>query len=167
MKTQQTKLQRTRPSPANDRSNNQSVRNSQTPKNFQERNRNSTPIDSDVETFTETCNLTTNLPLLQQNSRFTNQKREQTVKLRINRLKTAQTARNFKNLIESSNERWKTSNYRLKPKRTAENSNSPDKSSNEWWKMVAPAHNHTETIGTSRTHVVDGDRFYTGPTVGA
>jgi len=68
MKTQQTKLQRTRPSPANDRISNQSVRNSQTPKNFHERNRNSTPIDSDVETFTKTCNLTTNLPLLQQTS---------------------------------------------------------------------------------------------------
>jgi len=96
MKTQQTKLQRTKPTPANDRSSNQSVRNSQTPKNLQKRNHNSTPIDSDVETFTETCNRTTNLPLLQQNSRFTKQKRERTVKLRTNRLETAQTARNFK-----------------------------------------------------------------------
>jgi len=66
MKTQQTELQRTKPSPANDRSSNQSARNSQTPKNFQKRNCNSTPIDSDVETFTETCNFTTKLPLLQQ-----------------------------------------------------------------------------------------------------
>jgi len=66
MKTQQTKLQRTRPSPANDQSNNQSVKNSLTPKNFQERNHNSTLTDSDVETFTKTRNLTTNLPLLQQ-----------------------------------------------------------------------------------------------------
>jgi len=112
MKSQQIELQRTKPSPANDRSNNQSVKNPQTPKNFQERNHNSTPIDSDVETFTETCNLTTNLPLLQQNSRFTDQKRERTVKLRINRSKTAQTARNFKKPIESSNERWRTSIHR-------------------------------------------------------
>jgi len=49
MKNQQIKLQRTRPSPANDRSSNQSVKNSQTPKNFQERNHNSTPIDSDAK----------------------------------------------------------------------------------------------------------------------
>jgi len=89
MKNKHTKLQQARPSPANDRSSNESVRKSQTPKNFQERNHNSTPTDSDVETFTETCNLTTNLPLLQQNSQFTNQKRERAVKHRINRLKTA------------------------------------------------------------------------------
>jgi len=112
MKNQQIKLQRTKPSPANDRSSNQSVKNSQTPKNFQERNLNSTPIDSDVETFTETCNLTTYLPLLQQNSRFTDERRERTVKLRINRLKTAQTTSNFKKPIKSLNERWKTSIHR-------------------------------------------------------
>ena len=135
MKTQQTELQRTKPSPANDRSSNQSVRNSQTPKNFQKRNHNSTPIDSDVETFTETCNLTTNLPLLQQNPRFTNQKRKRTKKKhRINRLKTAQTTRNFRNPIESSNERWKTRNHRTKLERTVENSESPNKSLNERWK---------------------------------
>jgi len=96
MKTQQNTPQRAKPSPANDRLSNQSVKNLQTPKNLKKRDCNSTPIDSDVETFTETCNRTTNLPLLQQNSRFTKQKRERTVKLRINRLKTAQTARNLK-----------------------------------------------------------------------
>jgi len=99
----------------------------------------------------------------QQNSRFTDQKRERTVKTSNNRLKTAQTARNFKKPIESSNERWKTSNYRLKPKRTVENFNSPNRNSNERWKMVAPAHNHTETAETSRNHAVDRDRFYTAP----
>jgi len=114
MKTQQTKLQRTKPSPANDRCSNQSVRNSQTPKNLQKRNHNSTPIDSDVETFTETCNFTTNPPLLQQNCRFTKQKRERTVKAPNNQLTTAQTARNFK----------KTDR---KLERTVENSNSPNK----------------------------------------
>jgi len=49
MKNQQIKLQRTKPSPANDRSSNHSVKNSQPPKNFQERNHNSTPIDSDAK----------------------------------------------------------------------------------------------------------------------
>jgi len=49
MKNQQIKLQRTKPSPANDRSCNQSVKKSQTPKNFQECNHNSTPIDSDAK----------------------------------------------------------------------------------------------------------------------
>jgi len=49
MKNQQIKLQRTKPSPANNRSSNQSVKNSQTPKNFPERNHNSTPIDSDAK----------------------------------------------------------------------------------------------------------------------
>jgi len=65
------------------------------------------------------------------NSRFTDQKRERTVKTSNNRLKTAQTARNFEKLIESSKEQWKTSNYRFKPKRTVENFNSPNESSNE------------------------------------
>jgi len=51
MKTQQTTLQRTKPSPTNDQSSNQSVRNSQTPKNFQKHNHNSTLIDSDIETL--------------------------------------------------------------------------------------------------------------------
>jgi len=126
MKTQQTNLQRTKPPPTNDRCSNQSVRNSQTPKNFQKRNYNSTPIDSDVETFTKTCNRTTNLRLLQQNSRLTKQKCERTVKLRINRLKTVQTARNFKKSDRKLEQTVETSNYRLKPKRTAENLNSPN-----------------------------------------
>ena len=61
-------------------------------------------------------------------SRFTNRlKRNRTEKAPNNRLKTARIARNSKNSIESSNERWKTSNYRLKPKRTVENSKSPNK----------------------------------------
>ena len=163
MKTQQTKLQRTKPSPANDRSSNQSVRNSQTPKNFQKRNCNSTPIDSNVETFTETCNRTTNLPLLQQNSRFTKQKRERTVKLRTNQLETAQTARNF-GKTDRKLERT-VENFKL-PIKTQTNGGKlefTEQSSNGRWKMVAPAHNHTETTETSRTHAVDGDRFYTAP----
>jgi len=127
MKTQQTKLQRSKPSPTNDRSSNQSVRNSRTPKNYQKRNHNSTPIDSDVETFTETCDFTTRLPLLQQNSRFANQKCERTVKLRTNRLETAQTARNFKRNDRKLEQTVETSNYRLKPQRTAEISNSLNK----------------------------------------
>jgi len=49
MKNQQVRLRRTKPSPTNDRSSNQSVKNSQTPKNFQERNHSSTPIDSDAK----------------------------------------------------------------------------------------------------------------------
>jgi len=47
MKNLQTKLQRTKPSQRNDRSSNQSAKTSQTPQNSQERNHNSTPIDSD------------------------------------------------------------------------------------------------------------------------
>jgi len=82
--------------------------------NFQERNHNNTPIDSDAKTFTETCNLNTNLPLLHQNSRFNGQQHEQTVKTPIYRLKTRTNGKNFKKPIESSNKRWKTSNYRLK-----------------------------------------------------
>ena len=114
MKTQQAKLQRTKPFPANNRSSNQAVTNSQTPKNFQKRNHNSTPIDSDVETFTETCNLTTNLPLLPQTPDSPTRNANERKKLRINRLKTAQTATNFKNSIKSSNEWWKTRNHRTK-----------------------------------------------------
>jgi len=49
MKNQQIKLQRTKPSQRNDRSSNQSAKTSQTPKNSQERNHNSTPIDSDAK----------------------------------------------------------------------------------------------------------------------
>jgi len=71
MKNQQIKLQRTKPSQRNDRSSNQSAKTSQTPKNSQECNHNNTPIDSDEKTFTETRNLSTNLLLLHQNSRFT------------------------------------------------------------------------------------------------
>jgi len=158
MKTQQTKLQRTKPSPANDRSSNQSVRNSRTPKNFQKRNHNSTPIDSDVETFTETCNFTTNLLLLQQNSRFTNQKHERTEKALnqpienlANSKKLQETDRKFERTVENFRLSIKTQTNGRKLERTAENSKSPDKSSNERWKMVAPTHNHTET---SRIHAV-------------
>ena len=131
MKNQQIKLQRTKPSPANDRSSNQSVKNSQTPKNFQKHNHNSTPIDSDVETFTETCDLSTNLLLLHQNSRFTGQKHERTVKSSIYGLKLALTAKNFNSPNKNSNERGKTSNHRPKLKQTVKNLNPPNKSSNE------------------------------------
>jgi len=49
------------------------------------------------------------------------------VKLQTNRLKIAQTARNFKKSDRKLEQTVETSNYRLKPKRTAENSNSPNK----------------------------------------
>jgi len=149
MKNQPIRLQRAKPSPANDRLSNQSVKNLQTPKNLQKRDCNSTPIDSDVETFTETCNRTKNLPLLQQNSRFTKQKRERTVKLRVNRLKTAQTTRNLKKSIESLNERWQTSDYRLEPKRTAEDSNSPNKTRTNSGKLDFTEQNFKRTVENS------------------
>jgi len=134
MKTQQTKLQRTKPSPANDRSSNQLVRNSQTPKNFQKRNHNSTPIDSDVETFTETCNFTTNPPLLQQNSRFTNQKRERTEKAPNNRLKTAQTARNFKKTDRKLERTVENFKLPIKIQTNGKKLEFTEQSSNERWK---------------------------------
>ena len=114
MKNQQIKLQRPKPSPA-ERSIHQSIgQNLLNSKELPRRQPQQHGIDSDAKTPTETCNLNTNLPLLHQNSRFTDQKLERTVKTSIHRLKIAQTVRNFKKPIESSNKRWKTSNYRSK-----------------------------------------------------
>jgi len=159
-------------------------KNSQTPKNFQERNHNSTPIDSDAETSTETCDLNTNLTLLHQNSRFTGQKHKRTVKTSIHRLKLAQTPKNYTSSNKNSNKRGKTSIHRSKAQtsdgkhqttdqnfqRTVKNADTPNGNSNKRWKtpiMVAPAHNHTKTAETSRTHAVDGKHVLHGPTVGA
>ena len=145
------------------------------------------------KTFIKTCDLSTNLLLLRQDSQFTGQKHEQTVKSSIYRLKLVQTAENFNSPNKNSNERGKTSTHRTKRKQAAKNLNSPNKSLNEWcrtsnyrskprtngknaatpnensnnrWKtpkMVAPAYNHTKISETSRTHAVDGNRFYTYP----
>jgi len=50
-------------------------------------------------------------------------------------LKTAQTARNFKKSIGSSNEWWQLQTTEQNLERMAENSNSPNKTSNERWKL--------------------------------
>ena len=83
------------------------------------------------KTFTEACVLSTNLPLLRQNSRFTGQKHERTVKTSIYRLKLVQTAKDFNSPNKNSNERGKAPIHRTKRKRTVKNLNPPNKSPNE------------------------------------
>jgi len=84
-----------------------------------------------AKTSTETCNLDTKLPLLHQNSRFTGQKHERTIKTSIHRLKLAQTPKNFTSLNKNSNERRKTSIRRTKLEQTVENLKLPIESLNE------------------------------------
>jgi len=157
MKYQQIKLQRPKPSPAK-RSIQQSIgQNLLNSKELPRTQPQQHKIDSDAKTSTKTCNLNTNLPLLHQNSRFTGQKHERTVKTSIYRLKLAQAVRNFKKLIESSNKRWKTSNYRSE---TQTNGGKRRK-----W-----LHQHTTTQEPQKlqeTHAVDGKHVLHGPAVGA
>jgi len=61
-----------------------------------------------------------NLLLLRQNSRFTGQKHERTVKSSIYRLKLALTAKNFNSPNKNSNERGKTSIHRTKAQSNGE-----------------------------------------------
>ena len=121
MKNQQIKLQRPKPSPA-ERPIQQSIgQNLLNSKELPRTQPQQHGIDSDAKTSTETCNLNTILPLLHQNSRFTGQKLERTVKTSIHRLKLAQTLKNFKLPIENPNKRWKLQTTDRKLKQTVEN----------------------------------------------
>jgi len=113
IKNQQIKLQRTKPSPANDRSSNQSVKNSQTPKNFQERKHNSTPIDSDAKPS--------------QKLAFSEQPTASLPKLPIHRPETRTNGKVFNLPIETraNSEKLQLSEQELK--RTGKNLNSPNK----------------------------------------
>ena len=78
--------------------------------------------------------LSKNLLLLHQNSRFTGQKHERTVKSSIYRLKLALTAKSFNSSNKNSNERGKTSIYQTKLQQAVKNLDPPNKSSNERWR---------------------------------
>jgi len=118
--------------------------------------------------------------LLYQNSRFTDQKHERTVKTSISPIETRTngeklqlTEQEPKRMEKNFNSPNKTRTNGGKPqttdrklKRTVKNADTPNENSNERWKtpkMVAPAHNHTRISETSRTHDVDGKHALHGP----
>jgi len=145
MKNQQIKLQRTRPSPANDRFSNQSVKKLS---NSQELPGTQPQQHADRfgrKTFTETCVLSTNLLLLRQNSRFTGQKHERTAKdfdlpiktrtisekLQLSAQELERTRKNFNspNKTQANGEKPQSTEHKLK--RTVKNVKLPIKTSNE------------------------------------
>jgi len=144
MKNQQIKLQRTKPSPANDRSSNQSVKNSQTPKNFQERNHNSTPIDSDAKPSqklvlsTQTYCFSPELPIHRSKTRTNGKVFDLPIETRTNSEKLQLTEQELKRTEKNSSSPNKTQASGEKPqfteqklKRTVKNIKLPIKTSNE------------------------------------
>jgi len=93
------------------------------------------------------------LPIHQPETRTNSKTSHQPIENCANSKKLQQTDRKLERTVENFKLLMKTQTNGGKLEFT-------EQSSNERWKMVAPAHNQTKT---SRTHVVDGDRFYTAP----
>jgi len=70
------------------------------------------------------------------------------VKLRTNRLETAQTTRNFKETDRKLERTVENSELPIKTQTNGRKLEITEQNSNERWKMVAPAHNHAETTET-------------------